>query len=171
MSRLVDEVARTLATPMPRRKLIRTLASAIGGAALVALFPRQAAAALACGTTSGTTQSGFSATGNTYTCTGTGAATGTGEPNAAMITAALANATFACTSTCPTRTAVTFRCTRPAGAGNCNAGNPCSMTTISASCSCTPSSCTSGTCCCSTNGTCQPSVGGSGNCRSGFAGC
>jgi hypothetical protein len=46
MNYLIDDVARTLATPLPRRKALRLLGNALGGAFLTAVGVRRADAAL-----------------------------------------------------------------------------------------------------------------------------
>jgi hypothetical protein len=46
MNYLIDDVARTLAAPQPRRKALRLLGNALGGAFLAALGVRRANAAL-----------------------------------------------------------------------------------------------------------------------------
>lgn len=56
MNYLIDEVARTLATPLPRRKALRLFVGTLGGAFLVAVGVRSANAALmvsVCNTTGG----------------------------------------------------------------------------------------------------------------------
>lgn len=111
MSYLIDDVARTLASPMPRRKAFAALGRLLGGAALGAVFSSVGLAAVAAGCGAACQLNGGSPT------------------------------------TCPTG----MTCSKSTGLGVCN--------------------CDAGTCCCTTNGTCQTSAGGSGNCRAGFAGC
>ena len=159
MDRFFDEMARALGKPMSRRSAFKTLAQLLGGAALVALSPRRAAAAAACGTTNNVTVTGF--TGSNQKCNG-------GNPNGSLQNAWAASSPVTCSgnASCPTQTVSNVTCT----GGDCSSASPCSVTGT-VKCACGSGTCASGNCCCITNGTCQPSVGGSGNCRTGHSGC
>jgi hypothetical protein len=109
MSYLIDDVARTLASPMPRRKAFAAIGRLLGGATLGAVFSSVGLAAVAAGCGAACKLNGG--------------------------------------DTCPTG----MTCSQPTGNGVCN--------------------CNAGTCCCTTSKACLTSVGGSGNCRTGFTGC
>lgn len=161
MSKLFDDIARTLASPMPRRKVLRAVGQLLGGAALVALFPRAAAAA-GCGTTVGAKVVVNTTSGRCVN----------GAPDATLTKTALSSGAFACPGNCPGRTVGTLSCTGGApGNGQCSPGRPCTVTAASLTCACNPTSCGVNNCCCTTNGTCQSSLGSGGNCVPGFAGC
>src|SRR4051794_25169017 len=106
MSYLIDDIARTLGTPMPRRKAFGVLGRLLGGAALGVLFSRRAAAAVSapCGTSTSFTgvQDGSDCTNGVWT------------------------GTFSCPGNCPTLTTSNVTCTR-SGNGTCNNGHQCTV--------------------------------------------
>lgn len=163
MDKLFDEIARTLASPMPRRKALRTVVQLLGAAAVVALFPHNAFAA-ACGTTSG-------AKFVTQTPTSQDRCVN-GVPSASLSKLALSSPEFSCPATCPTGKVGALSCTggNP-GNGNCTPAQPCTVIAASIECRCGATTCGANNCCCTTNGTCQSSNGGTGNCKTGFPGC
>ena len=154
MNHLIDEVARILGKPMPRRAALGSLSRIVAGAALSIVFVREAAATqtAACGTS---TQS--SSNVDTGACTG-GVYSGT---------------FFVCPPNCPTRTLVsTTTCVGKNGTGtdNCgNGANNCNVT-VSVKCACGGVTCGSPSsfCCCANAGTCVSSANANGaTCKSG----
>lgn len=167
MDNLINNVARALATPMPRRKLLRTLVRVAAGAVLFTLLPRDAEAVVnitVCGTrTTTSTPALTSSSGLTAgNCSG-------GTPDADLLDAA-----YGCTnSMCTVKTTSppgTFTCSGGnSGNGNCGGGpNQCTVTPTALSfvkCACAGNSCGANRCCCTTNGTCPTSSGPAGTCQ------
>ena len=151
---LIDEMAKA-AYLLPRRQAVAKIFRLLGTAALGAVFVQRATAALSCGSNSGQSASNVM----TGTCSG-GTYTGSGG--------------FTCPSNCPTAVVTSGSCTGGHnGNGSCSQGPACDITNATVKCSCSASTCGANQCCCTTNGTCQPSAanGGTGNCRAGFTGC
>lgn len=157
MDHVFDEAAHVLSSSLTRRAAFRKLGSLLGGALLIALVPRLASAAPPCGTSIQTIN------GQT-----TGTCAPGRNPDATLQGNFSSAAANTCGPNCPTRTISAYSC-NPNNT-TCSAQSPCSVT-ANVKCACGVGSCDSNQCCCTSNGTCQPSVGGSGNCRSGFAGC
>jgi hypothetical protein len=147
MSYLIDDVARTLASPMPRRKAFAAITRLLGGATLGAVFVQMATAAVVCGNTTSQTATNLQV-GN---CVG-------GTADATLISAFLA--TFTCPSNCNgLKTATAVSCVEDRS-GTCNGGHPCSVTgTVTCRATCGPNNCLNNACCNTNNNTCFTSAG------------
>jgi hypothetical protein len=137
MRYLVDDLARTLATPMPRRRALRLAAQMLAGGVLATLGIRRASAA----NCTGTGQSNC-------TCVGGGQSA---TCNSSQTCCMGSNGASCCNST-------QHCCV--SGGGNvhcCDSGTTCcSVPSINPVC------CNSNQCCSTTQGNCQPSNGANG---------
>jgi hypothetical protein len=178
MSYRIDEIARTLASPMPRRKMWRTLGRICGGAAFGVFFAETArAATLKCGINSSVSASIAGTGGTSVTCcTGcpsngcsAGACLGTGPGTTLQHNFDLATP---CPSACSTRTDSGMSCTGgTATCAPCNPGCfsdfPCMVTATSVTCACPTNTFACGTNCCnSTTGSSGQCCCASGTCSS-----
>jgi len=163
MGRLFDDVARTLATPMPRRELIRRLLLLVGTATVLGQRTVNAT-----GWKCGHIQFSHAIFGS-----GSGKCLGF-EPDAALKLTAKNSGKFNCPSSCPKQSKLNYVCLGgDFRTGVCGSGWHQCLVAATAKCSsgCTPSSCGPNKCCCTSTGNCLASTGGGGNCVAGFAGC
>ena len=164
MNSLLDEIARTLGTSIPRRHAIRSVGRLLASATLATLTARRAYAALACGSN---TQSG------TYSST---------SGSCATALSLYLTSVGGCPSTCCTQTATSYTCVGENGnsgkcGGNCGISNAvvtCSSLSSGESCAGNTTCCGTGLKCCASSSTCQPTANtccGSSSCASGIKCC
>ena len=152
MSYLIDDVARTLASPMPRRKALASVARLLAGTAAMTLFPRGAFAATTCGTSNPVVTSPNNPSG-APACNG-------GTPNAALIAIFNGDSATACPSDCSTRSTSNFSCTQSGACGN--GSNACTVTATVVCKAADGHRCTTGSDCTSTICSTCPAPGGGG---------